>query len=49
MNFKATIAIFFVDSEKYKSFDIDIENFVSSLNEGGFNILSFFDSDIYTL
>ena len=32
-----------------KDFKIDIESFITSLNEAGFNALSFYEMDIATL
>lgn len=48
-DFKALSAIFFVDREKSKNFEIDVETFVSGLNEGSFNIFSFYEMEIVDL
>ena len=49
LQFKACISIFFVDVNTAKDFKIDIEGFITSLNEAGFNALSFYEMDIATL
>jgi hypothetical protein len=38
LDYKALVAIFFVDKFKSKVFEIDVETFVSALNEGSFNV-----------
>lgn len=38
LDFKALVAIFFVDKQKSQDFEIDVETFVSALNEGSFNV-----------
>ncbi|CAD8137067.1 unnamed protein product [Paramecium octaurelia] len=49
LQFKACVSIFFVDANTAKDFKIDIESFITSLNEAGFNALSFYEMDIATL
>lgn len=49
LSFKASLALFFVDRENALEFKIDVESLVSSLNEGGFNVLSFYEMDLATL
>lgn len=48
-DFKALTAIFFVDREKSKNLEIDVETFVSGLNEGSFNIFSFYELEVVDL
>jgi hypothetical protein len=48
-DFKALTAIFFVDRIKSESFEIDVETFVSGLNEGSFNIFSFYEMEVVDL
>ena len=48
-DFKALTAIFFVDRAKAESFEIDVETFVSGMNEGSFNIFSFYEMDLVDL
>lgn len=46
LDFRALTAIFFVDRAKSEKFEIDVETFVSGLNEGSFNIFSFYEMEI---
>lgn len=49
LQFKACVSIYFVDRNTAADFKIDIENFITSLNEAGFNALSFYEMDMATL
>jgi hypothetical protein len=49
LDFKALVSIFFVDRQKSRNFEIDVETFVNGLNEGSFNIFSFYEMEIINL
>lgn len=49
LHFKAAATIFYVDRKEALEFKIDVESLVSSMNEGGFNVLSFYEMDIAQL
>lgn len=48
-DFKALTAIFLVDRQKSQNFEIDVETFVQGLNEGSFNIFSFYEMELVDL
>jgi hypothetical protein len=49
LDFNGITAIFLVDRQKSLNFEVDVESLVNGMNEGSFNVFSFYEMELIEL